>query len=213
MSGFTFPLAFPTHTRLKSAVMRLRKVVGVNTSPGSLVQQTYEWPGERWEAELTLPLMTRANAEIWHAWLGSLRGPVGSFLLPPPGGATPRGSAAATPGAPQVDGNQAARLRTLAIKTGLGTVSGYLKAGDWIALGSGSTRRLHKVLADASLTTGQVTLDIEPALREAVVNNATVAVASATGKFMLTSSAPDLAIDTASRYSPGVIGCVEDLRP
>ena len=213
MSGFSFPLAFPTYTKLKSAVVRLRKVVGVNTSPGSLIGQTYEWPGERWEAELTLPLMTRANGAAWAAWLGSLRGPVGSFLLPPPGGAAPRGSAAGTPGTPQIDGNQAARLRTLAIKTGLGTVAGYLKAGDWIALGSGAGRRLHRVLADVSLASGKVTLDIEPALREAVADNATVTVANATGRFMLTSAAPDLSIDTAGRHQPAVIGCVEDLRP
>ena len=213
MSGFSFPLDFPTHTKLKSAVMRLRKVVGVNTSPGSLIQQTYEWPGERWEAELTLPLMTRANGAIWSAWLGSLRGPVGSFLMVPPGGAVPRGSAAVTPGTTRVDGAQAARQRTLPIKTGLGAVTGYLKAGDFIALGSGAGRRLHRVLADVSLVSGAATLDIQPALREAVADNAAVTVANATGRFMLTSAAPDLAIDTAGRYQPAVIGCVEDLRP
>ena len=213
MSGFSYPLDFPASLKLKSAVVRLRKIVGVNTSPGSLIQQTYEWPGERWEVDLTLPLMTRANGAACAAWLGSLRGPVGSFLMVPPGGATPRGSASGTPGTPQVDGAQAARQRTLPIKTGLGTVSGYLKAGDWIALGSGAGRRLHRVLADASLSGGTATLDIQPALREAVADNATVTVANATGRFMLTSAAPDLAIDTAGRYQPAVIGCVEDLRP
>ena len=213
MSGFTFPLAFPTYTGVKGIVIRPRKVVGVNTSPGSLVSQVYEWPGERWEADVSLPLMNRAAAEQWAAWMLSLRGPVGSFLMGDPAGTTPRGAAATTPGTPQVDGAQAALLRTLAIKTGLGTTANYLRAGDWISLSTGSTRRLHKVLADASLSSaGKVTLDIWPALRVAVTDSATIYVSSTTGRFMLTGAALDMSIDTASIYQPAVMGCIEDLR-
>lgn len=209
----TYPRTFPTHRNYKKITISKRKVVGVNTAPGSLVAQTYEWPGERWEGQIALPLMNRADGDAWDAWLTSLRGPVGSFLLPVPG-AIPRGAASATPGTPQVDGAVAARSRTLPLKTGLGAVANYLRAGDWLSIGTGSTRRLHKVLVDAGLdSSGKATLDIWPALREALVNSTTLYVAAATGKFMLAAATPDLDIDVAGRYQPAVISCVEDLRP
>jgi len=209
----TYPRAFPTHKNYRDITITQRKVVGVNTAPGSLVGQSYEWPGERWEAQISLPLMSRADGDAWEAWLTSLRGPVGSFLLPVPG-ATPRGAAAATPGTPQADGAASARARTLAIKTGLGVVANYLRAGDWLSIGTGSSRRLHRVLVDASLdSSGKATLDIWPALREALTNSATLYVSSATGKFMLLNSSHDLKVDVAGRYQPAVISCVEDLRP
>lgn len=213
MAGFTFPLAFPA-VGVKAITIRPRKVVGVNTAPSSLISQTYEWPGERWEADVSLAPMQRAQAEQVIAFLISLRGPVGSFLMGDPSGKAPRGAAAQTPGTPQVDGSQSGQARVLAVKTGLGAaVPNWLRAGDWISLGTGSSRRLHKVLADASLdSSGKATLDIWPSLREAVANNATVYVASATGRFML-GTAIDYAIDAASHFRPATLSCVEDLRP
>lgn len=209
----SYPRTFPTHKNYRDITITPRKVVGVNTAPGSLVAQSYEWPGERWEAQISLPLMTRADGDAWSAWLISLRGPVGTFLLPVPGAAA-RGAASATPGTLQADGAASARARTLAIKTGLGTTANYLRAGDWLSIGTGSSRRLHRVLVDASLdSSGKATLDIWPALREALSNSTTLYVSSATGKFMLTGSAPDLKVDVAGRYQPAVIACVEDLRP
>ncbi len=213
MSGFSFPLAFPS-TPVRGITLRPRKVVGVNTSPGSLVSQVYEWPGERWEAEVSFPPLARAAAENLVAWLISLRGGVGSFLMGDPAGAVPRGAAASNAGTPQVDGAQLALARVLNIKTGLGATANWLRAGDWISLGTGSARRLHKVLADAALdSSGKATLDIWPALRANVANNATVYVSSATGRFMLGGGAVDYAIDAASHYRAATLSCIEDLRP
>lgn len=214
MSGFTFPRAFPTHKNVRDIKIRARKVVGVNTSPGSLIAQTYEWPGERWEAEFSLPLMSRADGAPWAAWLISLRGPVGSFLMGDKTGAAPLGAAAANAGTPQVDGAQLALARVLNIKTGLGAVAGWLLAGSFLSLGTGASRRLHMVMADAALnSSGKATLDIWPALRANVANNDTVYLTNTTAKFMLATSAPDYTIDTSGRYQPATISCVEDLRP
>lgn len=207
----SFPLALPSHKNYRSIEIVQRKLVGVATAPFSLVPQTYEWPGERWEATIELAPMSRADGEAWVAWLMSLRGPVGSFLLGDVAGAVARGSAGVTPGTPQVDGDQAAQARTLDIKTGLGNVSGYLLAGDWIQLGSGSSSRLHKVLQDVSLSSGEATLDIWPALRAAVSNNATVTVAAAKGKFMLAQAA-SWQVDSAAIVRGAAFGCIEDLR-
>lgn len=209
--AITFPRTFPTSPRPTRIEFTPRKVVGMNTAPGSLVTQTYEWPGERWEAQVTMPPMHGDDAEVWVAWIISLRGPVGSCLLGDMANTTPRGVATGTP---QVDGDQSARSRTLNIKTGLSAVTaGWLKAGDWISLGTGSSRRLHKVLVDAALDgSGKATLDIWPALRGAVANNATVYVTNTTGKFMLNSAA--LAWEPAAAlYDLSVMPFIEDLRP
>lgn len=210
--SISYPLALPTHKNYRSIDIVQRKVVGVATSPFSLMQQTYEHPGERWEATIELAPMSRADGEAWMAWLISLRGPVGSFLLGDVAGATARGSAGVTPGTPQVNGAHAAQSRALAIKTGLGAVSNYLRAGDWIQLGSGTSSRLHKVLVDASLTGGNVTLDIWPALRTAVANDAAVTVAACKGKFMLAQGGASYQVDSAAIVRGAPIACVEDLR-
>lgn len=212
MSGFTFPLSFPTYTGVKGATIRYNKVVGQSLSPGSLVAQVYEWPGERWEADITLPIMTRAQAEQWAAWLLSLRGPVGSFLMGDPSGATPRGAASSTPGTPVVSGTNAALSRTLAISTGLGNVSNWLLPGDWIQLGSGATTRLYKNLSPASLASGAAILDITPPLRAAPSPGDPVVVANALGKFMLSTGQVQHAIDNALHFTAATILAVEDLR-
>lgn len=211
MSGFVYPLDFPTHTGVKGITIRSRKIVGVSTAPFSFVQQVYEHTGQRWEADISLPILTRANAEIWRAWLLSLDGQIGTFLMGDPVGATPRGSAASTPGTPQVDGANVVRSKTLAIKTGLAAVANYLCAGDWISLGTGSTRRLHAVVANASLNSGKVTLDIRPPLRSALNGDETVYVANATGRFRLSSPSVEHVINQASHFQPATIGCVEAL--
>lgn len=208
----TYPLVFPTHQAPANLVVRSHKVVGLSSSPFSLQQQTYEHDGERWEGEFTLPPMQRAAAQKWIAWLRSLRGPIGSFLMGEPRCAIPLGAAAASPGTPQVDGVHAARARSLAVKTGLGTVPNWLLAGDMISIGLGLDRHLHEVQADASLASdGRATLELFPRLRTALTDGTTLYVSSATGLFRLTSSNVEHAIDAALHYRPAVIGCVEAL--
>jgi len=98
----SYPIALPTHTGIAQIRLLARDVVGVSTSPFNLKQQTFRHPGQRWEADITLPPMQRADAEQWAAFLLRMRGQYGTFLLGDPANATPRGTASATP-----DGNTA----------------------------------------------------------------------------------------------------------
>lgn len=208
----TYPLAFPSRNPT-AFTLRQRKVVGRSMAPTTGVAQRYEWQGEWWEAMLDLGTQTRANGEVFAAWLTSLRGAVGTFLMGDPLSAVPRGSAGVTPGTPVVSGAHSALSRTLAISTGLGTVSNYLRAGDYVQLGSGSTTRLHKVLQDASLVAGAATLDIWPALRAAYSNGTTIVVSSAKARFYLTSE-PEWTTagpTDSPRYQFAPVSCVEDL--
>lgn len=179
----SYPLSWPTHTGITQITISENNVVGVSAAPFSGIEQVQEHPGQWWVAEVSWAPMSRANADVWIAALGSLRGRLGTIIIPDPSRATPRGSAATTPGTPVVVSGS---NNSLSISTGLGNVTGYLKANDRISLGSGSTRRLHKVMADVNLTAGAATIDIWPRLRSTPSAGAAVYVSNASGRFRLT---------------------------
>jgi len=206
----TYPLALPTHTGIARVRLIARDVVGVSTSPFNFKQQIFRHQGQRWEADITLPAMPRADAEQWASFLLRLRGAYGTFLLGDPLNATPRGTASATPGTPVVNGaNQTGDELDI---DGLPTSeTGYLKAGDYIQLGSGSTATLHKVLEDVnSNASGEATLNLWPKVRTALADNAAVTVSNAQGNFRLASNETMWDIDQASIYGI-TFGAVEAL--
>ncbi len=198
--AITYPLSLPTITGLANIVITARNSVAVATSPFTLTTQVMQHQGSRWEASVTLPPMKRASAEEWIAFLISLNGAYGTFLLGDPLGATARGTASSAPGTPLVNGTSQTGS-TLNIDGAPNSATGYLKAGDYIQLGSGSGSQLYKVLVDANSNgSGQVSLDIWPSLRSSPSDNATVTVSGAKGLFRLSSSDASFSIDNASVY-------------
>ncbi len=193
----TYPLALPVHTGIARIDLRAINVISVTRSPFTLASQTFAHAGQMWQADVVLPPMKRADAEQWVAWLVSLRGQYGTFLLGDPLGATARGVATGTPlvkGAGQTGGS-------LIIDGAGAGVTGWLKAGDYIQLGSASSATLHKVLADANSDgSGNVTLDIWPHIRIAPADNATVVVAAPKGLFRLSGNEQAWSINEASVY-------------
>lgn len=206
----SYPLALPTHTGIARVRLIARDVVGVSTSPFNFTQQVYRHQGQRWEADITLPPMQRADAEQWSSFLLRLRGAYGTFLLGDPNGATPRGSASATPGTPVING--ASQTGDELDIDGLPTsVTGYLKAGDYIQLGSGSSATLHKVLEDVdSNASGEATLNLWPKVRTARADGDTVVVSGAKGNFRLAANETSWDIDQAAIYGI-TFGAVEAL--
>jgi hypothetical protein len=75
--------------------LRATNAVTVERSPFTYASQAQASAGQMWQADVTLPPMTRADAEQWVAWLVSLRGSFGTFLMGDPIGASPRGTALA----------------------------------------------------------------------------------------------------------------------
>jgi hypothetical protein len=180
----SYPLSLPTSPAFRDAEFMLRDVIGVSESPFTLEQQVYDWNAQRWECSLSLPPMTRAQAEPWLAFFLKLRGRKGTFLLGNPDGATPRGTPSGTP---LVNGAHSARASSLSIKGWTASAANVLKTGDMIQLGSGSTARLHKVLSDVSANgSGIATVDIMPALRTSYSDGAAIVTSSAVGLFRLT---------------------------
>tara|TARA_B100001939_G_scaffold276480_1_gene244738 strand:+ start:5237 stop:5857 length:621 start_codon:yes stop_codon:yes gene_type:complete len=195
--AITYPLTSPTHVKPSNITFRAVNTVGITQSPFTYAQQAVAHSGQRWECDVTLPQMSRADAEQWVAFLVSLRGQLGTFTLGDPVGASARGSAGGTPlvnGASQTGG-------TLNIDGCTASQTGWLKAGDYIQLGSAGTATLHKVLADAdSNGSGQVSLDIWPYIRTAPADDATVVVTNTVGRFRLASNEQNWNINEASIY-------------
>ena len=195
--AISYPRALPTHTGIREITLRAVNVTALSESVFTLRQQVFKHSGERWEAEVSLPAMKRNDAEDWIAWLLSMRGREGTFLLGDPLGATPRGSAGGTP---RVNGaSQTGESITIGGCTASQT--GWLKAGDYIQLGSGADSSLHKVLQDVSSNgAGQATIDVWPSIRTAPADDSVVVVSNAKGVFRLTSSSVDWSISEASIY-------------
>tara|TARA_Y100000114_G_scaffold100147_1_gene93322 strand:- start:581 stop:1210 length:630 start_codon:yes stop_codon:yes gene_type:complete len=208
--AITYPLSTPTNKTIASITLVARNVIGVSTSPFNFKQQVHQYSGQRWEADITLPRMAREDAEQWVAFLMSLYGQKGTFLLGDPLGGTARGSASTAAGTPVVNGASQTG-GTLNIDGLPASATGYLKAGDYIQLGSAATSQLYKVLADAdSNSSGEASLDIYPNLRSSPADGATVVVSNAKGLFRLASNETSWNINNLAFYGI-TFGAVESL--
>ena len=154
--AITYPLSLLTHTGFESIELRAINAVAISRSPFTFNTQVHAYQGEMWQADITLPPMPREDAERWVAWLVSLRGQYGTFLLGDPLGAAPRGTATAL----TVNGSTGDRTVGATVASGK-----TLLAGDYIQLGGGAGATLHKVLVDYTGTGAETDLEIWPALR------------------------------------------------
>ena len=198
--AITYPLALPNTTSFKSVNLRARSNIAVTQSPFTFKQQVLRFQGSAWEADVSLKAMQRADAEQWVSWFLKLDGQFGTFLMGDPNGATARGSASSTPGTPVVNGADQTGT-TLSIDGCPASASGYLLAGDYIQLGSGSTSKLYKVLSDViTNASGEADIDVYPQINVAPSDNATITVADCKGVFRLSSNEMDWSIQTNLFY-------------
>lgn len=193
----TYPLTLPTHTGISSVELRAVNAVSYNMSPFTFSGQAQKYSGEMWQADISLPPMKEDDAEEWLAWLVSLSGQYGTFLLGNPARSAPRGAGGGTPlvaGAGQTGA-------TLNIDGASVSVTGWLKAGDYIQVGTGTSSRLHKVLQDVNTSgTGTATLDVWPSIKTAPADNSAVVINGAKGLFRLTSNEQSWSVNSASIY-------------
>jgi hypothetical protein len=91
--AISYPLALPTVTGIRSVDIRAVNAVAYSQSPFTFIGQAHAYQGQMWQAEITLPAMNRSTAETWIAFLLSLRGQFGTFLLGDPRGCALRGTA------------------------------------------------------------------------------------------------------------------------
>ena len=205
--AITYPRDLLTHTGMASIELRAINSVAYSRSPFTFSGQAHEYSGKAWQADVTLPPMRRENAEQWIAWLISLKGQFGTFYLGDPNAALPMGSARDSDTI-LVNGAVSSG-NTINIDSAPASQSGYLKAGDYMQIGTGTSKQLFKVLADVTTSgAGAATVDVWPNVRTSIANNAPVTVEAAQGVFRLASNEQSFSINSAATYGL-VFGAVE----
>jgi hypothetical protein len=185
--AISYPVSTPTDViGIADIQLSATNAVAVSKSPFTFATQVHAYSGEMWSASVTIPTVRKELAEPWVAFLLSLRGQYGTFLLGDPNRTSPQGTATSA----TITGSLGDRSVTVAM-------TGTLKAGDYLQLGSGSSARLHKVLVDKS---GNGTLEIWPALR-ANYSSTSATLTNAKGVFRLASNSTQWGIGSSSAYS------------
>jgi hypothetical protein len=206
--AISYPLSTPTNIGIANIAFSAENAVAISQSPFTYQQQIVAHPGQRWSASISLPPMKRQDAEYWVAFLLSLKGQVGTFLLGDPNCVVPQGAAATTPGTPLVNGaNQTGSVLNI---DGLpSALANYFLPGDYIQLGVTSSATLHKVLtATTSSGGGAAALDIWPSIRTAPVDDSAVVLVGAKGRFRLKENITQWQINDISSYGI-TFDCVE----
>ena len=183
--ALSYPLATPTTIGIESIELRAINAVAVSQSPFTYKQQVISHGGQKWEASVNIPSVHRDKAAEWKAMLVGLKGQTGTFLLGDPDYATPQGTVSSC----VLSGN-------VGDETASVVMTGTLKAGDYIQLGSGASSKLHQVLLDQD---GDGTIEIWPSLRSNYTSS-TVVFNSPKGVFRLGTNMTSWSINNASIY-------------
>lgn len=188
--AISYPLALPTVTRVRSIDLTAINAVAYSQSPFTFAGQAHAYQGQMWQADVSLPPMRRTAAEQWIAFLLSLRGQYGTFLLGDPTCSTIRGTATSC----SITGASGDNTVSATVPSGE-----TLLAGDYIQLGSAGTATLHKVLVDYTGTGAAADLEIWPAIRTThTASSATLS--NAKGNFRLSSNQQNWSINEAAIY-------------
>jgi hypothetical protein len=180
--AISFPITLPTAQGFTRVTIGPRSAVAMFASPTTGQQQIFQHPMQMLTATIELPPMKRDTASVFLAALLSLQGTRGTFIFGDPAYTTPRGIGTGTP---LVAG--AGQTGTTLLTDGW-TVSqtGIMLAGDWVQIGSGSTRQLCMVLVNANSDgAGAATLELFPRIRTAFADNTALTVSSPQGVWRL----------------------------
>lgn len=196
--SITYPISLPTTPGYKMVKASTFNAVAAVISPFSLTTQVQKWPGELLTFEIQLPPMAVALAQPWIGALGALKGQYGTCLFYDH---SYQGALGVATGTPLVSGTNNARAEFLNTKGWTHGVTGILKAGDRISIGSGVTTRMYIVLTDANSDgSGNATLDIFPNLRETLSDGAAIDLTNPQGTFRLLSNTTSWSVDQAKTY-------------
>lgn len=185
MPAIVFPLSIPNNMDFEFVRFIQRSVVGRTMSPFTAKSQKQVHPGQWWEASFRLVGMPRSSAADWIGFLASLNGMEGTFLCGDPHGQVPLGGAASNPGNPIVI-NSVQSGEILTIVGAPASVANYLRRGDYIQVGSGSSTRLHMMKLDTHTISGGISsLAIWPNLRSSPSSGMAISVQSCQGIWSL----------------------------
>ena len=171
-----YPLTFPTNVGFTTSEWKIIRTVAVTESPFTYSQTAHQFTGAKWQTTVQLPPMKREVAVEYQAFFMQLHGRFGTFLLGDPDAKTIRGAESASP---TVNGSHAVGAYDIAIK-GASASATVFKKGDYVQFGTGATSKLHILIADCtSNSSGNATMNIEPPLKSALSNDATITYTNA----------------------------------
>lgn len=175
---------FPTTVGIQSMTMRLRSATAMTESVFTYDQQVFSHHGVRWEAEVTLPPMTRTQAKEYEGFFAGLRGMKETFTM-----GNPLHNVSVTG---SVTGSQNATVLTE-------DLSGSFVVGDYFSLSD--------TLYIITEITNSTTINIMPPLRN-TVTNATADFSYPLGTWRLASNEIGWNINEASIYGFS-FACIE----
>lgn len=157
-------------------------VIGEAESEFTMQGQLTAHQGDRWKVVVDLNPMPRESAEEWLAFLLSLRGKYGTFLMGDPRGQAPRGTAT---GSPRVRTSSQAGY-SVEVYGFTSSTTSIMKAGDYVMFGPLGSARMHKVLQDVNTTSGgRATLEVWPRLNTPPTSGTAVVTRSCAAIFQL----------------------------
>jgi len=186
------PLSFPS-VGIQNMSMRLRRVVAVSESPFTLDTQVYTHQGARWEAEISLPPLSHAEARSVEAFIVGLKGREGTFTFGNP-------LHTSTLSANTVS-SAAIRAETFELSSG---ASVALPAGTYFELNN----YLYIVTEDKAAN--EATLNFQPPLRIAVTSSQAITYNLPKSLWRMSSNDIGWSINEASIYG-FTFACVEAL--
>lgn len=190
----------PSSSCAAYVTMSLERKVEVTESPFTFDGQGFIWPGERWRIDFNLPNITsREIASDWITFGLLLKGKYGRFLFGDPSAKNPRGSASGTP---LVDG---ADILGDAIPTkGWDpNITGILKKGDYIQLGTGLSSRLYMCTADVNSDgSGNASVPLVPGILTSPSDESAIVVVNPCGVFRLVDNTWSWSVGPGPLYPP-----------
>lgn len=200
MSIITFPSdIYVTRMRLDQMRMDL-----THSSPQTGVTQAVVFGLPRWKATIEIERMRDSDIGSVKALLMKLRGQINQLALWDFGRPAPLGTIT---GSLTLSASASAGATSITI-TG-GTNGQTFKAGDWVGVGTGQNQQLCMVTDDATVSSGVVTINIEPPLRNALNSGATVTIDKPKALFRLAN--PQQGWEYSGEYVTGfTLDLIED---
>lgn len=195
--AISYPLTIPNQ-EFASMSMRLVRATGFNESPFTFSQQVYQHSGAQWQAEVSLPPLTYAEAREWESFFISLRGRRGTFLMGNPAVTSPQGTVSTA----VLSGAASANDTSITVD---GMTSGdTILAGDYFQLDN----HLYMSVEDTTFTAGSGDIIFEPPLKADQADNTALTLANPKGLWRLSSDEFGWNINSASIYG-FTFACVE----
>jgi hypothetical protein len=178
----SYPVSVPNQADIAEMTLVMENRVGISESPFTFEQQVFQHQGQRWGITVTLNPLSRLRAAEWRAWLTSLMGAYGTFLMGDPLGVQPSGSGGGTPKV-RVGSQSGNALDIYAAST---SVNSWLLPGDYLQVGSQSTAHFHRVLSRVTTNaSGAALIDVWPRVRSFPTSGSSVFVQSTVGLWRL----------------------------